>query len=76
MLGVGVGVRALCGSTGPQNLQLALRTGGANYLSGTDFALSTGFQASAYTWTTDPATSASWTAANAQAVEGGMEAFA
>lgn len=73
--GIAVGVRALCGATGPQNIKLAIRTGGANYLSPTSIALNSGYQACTYCWTTNPGTSIAWTASDAAAVEGGMEAL-
>jgi hypothetical protein len=71
---VAVGCRALRGATGPQNLENAIRVGGANYV-GSSTALGIGYQAVTHSWTTNPNTSAAWTASGAQATEGGMEAL-
>lgn len=71
---VAVGARTRCGVTGPQNLKLALRSNAVNYFSET-IALVVGYQACCHTWTTDPNTSAAWTAAHAAAAEGGQESI-
>jgi hypothetical protein len=56
---VAVTARANCGSGGPQNLQLVLRSGGTNYFSSSK-ALDAGYGAFVNIWETDPATSSAW----------------
>lgn len=56
---VGVYARARCGASGPQNLQLALRSAGTNYFSSSK-ALDVGYEAFGNIWETNPATSADW----------------
>lgn len=70
-----VAIRINCGASGPQNVEVALRTAGTNYFS-SSIAVGNGYQATTKSWTTNPNTSAAWLAINAQAVEGGMESFA
>lgn len=74
IIAVAVGARAKRGSTGPQNLQLALRVAGTNYFSATR-ALSEGYAPYVKVWNTNPATSAAWLAA-AAAAEFGVKAIA
>lgn len=57
---VAVTARAKRGSaSGPQNLQLALRSAGTDYFSGSK-ALGLGYGAFVHIWETDPATAAAW----------------
>lgn len=56
---VGVSARARCGSGGPQNLQLALRSSGADYFS-SSLALDVAYGAFVNIWEENPATSAAW----------------
>lgn len=75
-------VRAICvtarakrGASGPQNIQLCLRSAGTNYFSGNK-TIDTGYRAIYHVWETDPATAASWTAANAAAIQFGVKSIA
>lgn len=70
-----VSARSNCGSTGPQNLQLALRRGGTNYFS-SSIAQNPGLQATQNAWKTDPSTSTTWVMADALAAEFGVKAIA
>lgn len=74
VLAVGVAARAKCGATGPQNIQLALRSGGTNYFSATK-ALNNGYSNVFAAWALDPATAAAWTAANAAAINYGTKSI-
>jgi hypothetical protein len=74
VLAVIVGARAKCGSGGPQNLGLCVRTGATNYFSST-LALDVGYQAFSYPWSNNPSTSAPWTAAASQAIEAGEQSI-
>lgn len=75
VVAVGVSARALVNSgSGPQNLQIVLRSGGSNFNS-SSIALSAGYQACAHSWTTDPHTSSAWLTANAAGAEGGQESI-
>jgi hypothetical protein len=56
---VAVTARAKRGASGPANLQLALRSAGTNYFSGSK-ALDVGYTANAHIWETDPATASAW----------------
>lgn len=65
----GLNIRAVCvtarakrGATGPQNFQLNLRSGGANYFSGNK-DIDTGYRGLIHVWETNPATGSAWTAA-------------
>lgn len=75
VLGIGVAARAKTTGGGPQNLDLALRVAGANFFSG-NIGLNAGYQACFNSWVNNPATSATWLAAAAQAVEGGQKSIA
>ncbi len=70
-----VTARARRGASGPQNIQLALRTGGTNYFSGTQ-ALDVGYKGHVAVWETNPFTAAAWTAADAAAIEFGVKSIA
>jgi len=72
---VAVTARVRNNVTGPQNLQLALRSGGTNYFSGTK-SLTTGFTPEQHIWETDPATGVAWLAANVPGIEAGVKAIA
>lgn len=72
VLGRAVSARARVQGAGPANVKLTIRTGGTNYTT-SNIALSPGYTAVAYTWTSNPATSAAWTDAQAQAVELGVQ---
>lgn len=65
-----VSARANCGSAGPQNLQLTVRSGGTNY-SSSDRALGNGYTGNLGIWDTDPNTGVAWTSAGAEAMEYG-----
>jgi hypothetical protein len=56
---VAVAARAKRGASGPANLQLALRSAGTTYFSGSK-ALDLGITANVGIWETDPATTAAW----------------
>lgn len=71
---VAASARANCGATGPQNLQLAVRTGGTNYFSAS-ILQAAGYAVAQKIWETSPNTAAQWTAANAQAAELGVKAI-
>lgn len=78
----GLNIRAVCvtararrGVTGPQNLQLCIRSGVTNYFSATktlDVAYGNIFNV----WETDPNTAVAWTAANAAAIQFGVKSIA
>jgi len=72
ILGRGVAVRARQQDSGPANIKLAIRGASANYTS-SQFALTAGFQPVTYMWTTNPATSGSWTPTTASAIELGVQ---
>lgn len=74
VLAVGVAARAKCGASGPQNIQLALRSAGTNYFSTTK-ALNNGYSNVFAAWALDPATAAAWTAANAAAINYGTKSI-
>lgn len=81
--GTGLGVKALVvtarakiGATGPQNLQMAVRSGGANYFTGNVPGLAAGFNGVLGVFNTDPATSATWTPANLNSAEIGVKSIA
>lgn len=70
-----VAIRVNCGVTGPQNVNLALRTASTNFFS-PNLACANGYQATVWSWNTNPNTLSQWLAADAQAVEGGMRSQA
>lgn len=65
-----VSARANCGTAGPQNLNLAIRSGGANFFS-PNRLLGPGFTGNLGIWGTDPNTSLAWTSSGAQNMEYG-----
>lgn len=71
---VAVTARARCGASGPQNLQLALRSSGTTYFSGSK-ALDVGYGAFVHIWETDPATSAAFTNASANSFQFGVKSI-
>lgn len=74
IIAVAVSARAKRGTTGPQNMKLALRVAGTNYFSPSR-ALSEGYAPYVYVWNANPATLAAWLAAAAPA-EFGVQAIA
>jgi len=74
VLAVGVSARARCGASGPQNLQLALRSSGTNYFSSSK-ALGAGYGAYLNIWETDPATSAAWVNAAVSSLQPGVKSI-
>lgn len=71
---VGVYARAKCGGSGPQNLQLSLRSSGTDYFSASQ-ALNTGYAAYGNIWDTNPATSAAWLSTAIDALQPGVKAI-
>lgn len=71
-----VSMRARNAATGPQNIQAAVRSAAANYFSGTLTGIGTGYAPLLAVFATDPATSAAWTLANANAAELGVKSVA
>jgi hypothetical protein len=63
------------GSPSPHNLQLAVRTNGADYFSGDKAVPSSSTQLSSL-WEANPATSAPWQEAEVNAMEIGVKAVA
>lgn len=59
-------LRAAGGSTGPQNIQANVRTGGVDYFGSTS-ALDLSWQRITYAWDTNPGTAAAWTIADLNA---------
>lgn len=72
--GVGVATRAKCDSTGPQNLQHLVRISAVDY-NGSSHALNVGYDSYVTIWATSPATSTTWTSAEVNALEAGVEAI-
>jgi hypothetical protein len=70
---VGVYARSKWGGTGPENLQLALRSGGTNYFS-TSKAQDVGYSAYGNIWETNPATTADWLSSQIDALQPGAKA--
>lgn len=68
--GVSARMRTESGA-GPQNIQLAIRSGATNYFSSSILA-NADFQASFNSWTTDPNTSVFWTDSAAASAESGV----
>ncbi len=62
-------------NTGPQNIQLAIRSGSSNFFSANIATPNTGFQACFKSWTTDPNTSAAWADAAAASAESGVKSI-
>jgi hypothetical protein len=71
---VGVYARAKCGASGPQNLQIALRSGSTNYFS-SSLALDVGYDAHGNVWEQNPNTTADWQTAQISAVQFGVKAI-
>lgn len=72
ILAIGAGLRIKReDSSGPQNAKLLIRSNGTNYNSGTISTVGLGYQAAFNSWTSDPNTSSSWTAAHADTAETG-----
>jgi hypothetical protein len=71
---VAVTARAKCGASGPQNIQLALRSAGTTYFSASK-ALDVGYEAFVNIWETDPATSADFTASAIAALQFGVKSI-
>lgn len=72
---VGVTARANTDGTGPQNIQMAVRSGSTNYF-GTTQALDAGMRAFCHIWETDPATTLPWTNTDAAAIQFGVKSIA
>lgn len=70
-----VSARAKRGSSGPQNIRMALRSAGTNYFSGSDIALGLGYAPVQTIWATDPATSAAWVNTAAASLEPGAKSI-
>jgi hypothetical protein len=66
--------RSLTNGTGPANQYLLLRVSSTNYLSSAT-TLSSTYGVVYNTWTTNPNTSAAWTAANAAGIETGVQSL-
>lgn len=72
--GVAVTARAKCGTGGPQNLQMAIRSGGTTYVS-SSIALDAGYTANVNIWETDPATSAAFTTSAITSLQFGVKSI-
>jgi hypothetical protein len=72
--GVAVTARAKCGASGPQNIQLALRSAGTTYFSSSK-ALDAGYGAFVNVWETDPATAADFTASAIASLQFGVKSI-
>lgn len=72
---VGVSARAKCGASGPQHLELALRSAGTTYFS-SSLALDAGYVAYQNIWETDPATSAAWVNTAVSSLQPGVKSIA
>jgi hypothetical protein len=70
-----VSARAKRGSSGPQNIRMALRSAGTNYFSGADIALGLGYAPVQTIWETDPATSAAWVNTAIASLEPGVKSI-
>lgn len=71
---VAVTARAKRGASGPQNLQLVLRSGGTNYFSSTK-SLDVGYGGYCHIWETDPATSAAWQNTAISSIQAGVKSI-
>lgn len=69
-----VSARARRGAGGPQNLQLALRSSGTTYFSGSK-ALGLGYEAYQHIWETNPATSADWLSSQIATLQPGVKSI-
>lgn len=63
-------------TTGPQNIQMALRVAGGNYFSTTIGNFQEGYQACCAPWVLDPQSGTGWAPSVAQAIEGGQMSVA
>lgn len=70
-----VTARARTDGTGPENIQLAVRTNSTNYFSSSR-ALDAGYSAHVGIWETNPNTTQAWTAAEAAAIQFGVKSIA
>lgn len=70
-----VTARAKRGASGPQNLQLALRSSGTNYFSASK-ALDLGYGAFVEVWEDDPATGSPWVNAAVSSLQPGVKSIA
>lgn len=71
---VAVAARARRGTTGPANIQLALRSGSTTYFSSSK-ALSLGYDAYVNVWNTNPDTSAAWTSSQIASLQPGVKSI-
>ena len=71
---VSVSARAKRGATGPQNVQLALRSGSTNYFSATK-ALGLGYTAVQNIWETNPDTGLAFTSSQLAALQPGVKSI-
>ena len=69
-----VSSRAAYTPTAPTQVELVIRVSSTNYLS-SPVALATYYQATFNSWTTNPATSAAWTASAAASIEAGVQSL-
>ncbi len=68
--------RARKGTTGPQNVQLALHTGGSDYTASNEPSLGSSFgNLTPRIWGTNPNTSAAWTVSDVQNLEAGVKSI-
>lgn len=72
---VGVAARARRGASGPQNLQLALRSSGTTYFSSSK-ALDLGYGAFLHVWDQNPATTADWINTAIDTLQPGVKSIA
>ena len=72
---VTVTARAKTDGSGPQNLQLALRTASTNYFS-SSIPLIAGYSANVGVWETNPNTTLAWTSTDASAIQFGVKSIA
>jgi len=70
-----VNARALRDTTGPQNMELVVRSGTTDYLSGNVSGLTTAFAPFSYIWADDPDTAAPWTTGGVNAMEVGVKSI-
>lgn len=70
----GVTARAKRGASGPANLQLALRSSGTTYFSGSK-ALDVGYGAFCHVWETDPATAAAFATSAIASLQFGVKSI-
>lgn len=61
-------------ASGPQHIAMVIRAGATNFPS-TNIPASLGYSAAFNSWTTNPHTSANWTATNASAAENGVKSL-